>query len=154
MGFKLGELQYKPDIAKNAVLDQLVDDKPTGSDQIAVVGTVINLVLGDGLSNTRVAIPYLQYYTLEEATDRLNLASLSLGTFKIDTPVVDSSLARVYKQVPAFNEKNLVPLGTSFILYLTSDTLGIEYDSTLYSNPALQDSITIEDEFDDNNFDQ
>lgn len=154
VGLKLGELQYKPDIAKNAVLDQLINDSPVSKEQMAVVGTVIDLVLGDGLSNTRVPIPYLQYYTLEEATDRLNLASLNLATFKIDTPVVDTGLARVYKQVPAFNEKNLVPLGTSFILYLTSDTLGIEYDSTLYSNPALQDSITIEDEFDDTNFGQ
>jgi hypothetical protein len=147
VGLKLGELQYKPDIAKNAVLDQLVDEQPTESDQMAIIGTVIDLVLGDGLSNTRVPIPYLQYYTLAEATDRLNLSSLNLETFKIDTPVVDSGLVRVYKQVPDFDEKDLVPLGTSFILYLTIDTLGIEYDSTLYNNPALQDSITIEEEF-------
>lgn len=147
VGLKLGELQYKPDIAKNAVLDQLVNESPTEPDQMATIGTVIDLVLGDGLSNTRVPIPYLQYYTLAEATERLNLSSLNLETFKIDTPVVDSGLARVYKQVPDFDEKDLVPLGTSFILYLTIDTLGIEYDSTLYNNPALQDSITIEEEF-------
>ena len=154
VGLKLGELQYKPDIAKNAVLEQLVNEKPVKSDQMTVVGTVIDLVLGDGLSNTRVPIPYLQYYTLEEATERLNLASLNLGTFKIDTPAVDTNLARVYKQVPAFNEKNLVPMGTSFILYLTNDTLGIDYDSTLYSNPMLMDSVITEEEFNDTDFDQ
>lgn len=154
VGLKLGELRYKPDIAKNAVLDQLVEGKSVDEEQMAVMGTVINLVLGDGLSNTRVAIPYLKYYTLKEATDRLNLASLNLGTFKIDTPAVDTNLARVYKQVPAFSEKDLVPLGTSFILYLTNDTLGIEYDSTLYANPALQDTLTLEEEFDDTDFDQ
>lgn len=154
VGLKLGELQYKPDIAKNAVLEQLISGKPVQKDQMAVMGTVIDLVLGDGLSNTRVPIPYLQYYTLQEATDRLNLASLNLATFKIDTPVVDTILARVYKQVPAFDEKNLVPMGTSFILYLTNDTLGIEYDSTLYANPMHQDSLTIEEEFNDTDFDQ
>ena len=154
VGLKLGELQYKPDIAKNAVLEQLVNEKPVKSDQMTVVGTVIDLVLGDGLSNTRVPIPYLQYYTLEEATERLNLASLNLGTFKIDTPAVDTNLARVYKQVPAFNKKNLVPMGTSFILYLTNDTLGIDYDSALYSNPMAMDSVITEEEFNDTDFDQ
>jgi beta-lactam-binding protein with PASTA domain len=153
VGLKLGELQYKPDIAKNAVLEQLVAKTPVKENQMAVVGTVVNLVLGDGLSNTRVPVPYLQYYTLEEATDRLNLASLNLGTFKIDTPVVDTSLARVYKQVPAFSEKNLVPMGTSFILYLTNDTLGIDYDSTLYTNPIPMDSVITEDDFNDPDFD-
>jgi len=154
VGLKLGELQYKPDIAKNAVLDQLINEKPTDDGQMAVMGTVIDLVLGDGLSNTRVPIPYLLYYKLDEATDRLNLSSLNLATFKIDTPVVDSGLARVYKQIPAFDEKDLVPLGTSFILYLTDDTLSIEYDSTLYSIPIPTDSLEFEDTFDETNFDQ
>ena len=154
VGLKLGELQYKPDIAKNAVLDQLINEEPTTGGQLAVMGTVIDLVLGDGLSNTRVPIPYLLYYKLDEATDRLNLSSLNMATFKIDTPIVDSSLARVYKQVPAFNEKDLVPLGSSFILYLTDDTLSIEYDSTLYFNPLLTDSLEIEEELNETNFDQ
>ncbi|MCB0756171.1 MAG: PASTA domain-containing protein [Flavobacteriales bacterium] len=154
VGLKLGELQYRPDIAKNAVLEQLVKGRSVKPEQMAVMGTVVDLVLGDGLSNTRVPIPYLQYYTLEEATERLNLASLNLGTFRIDTPVVDSALARVYRQIPAFDEKNLVPMGTSFILYLTNDTLGIEYDSTLYSNPMLMDSVLTEEDFNDKDFDQ
>lgn len=154
VGLKLGELQYKPDIAKNAVLDQFINEKQTEEGQMVVMGTVIDLVLGDGLSNTRVPIPYLLYSKLEEATDRLNLSYLNMATFKIDTPVVDSSLARVYKQIPAFDEEDLVPLGTSFILYLTDDTMNIEYDSTLYSNPMLTDTLEIEEEFDETDFDQ
>lgn len=154
VGLKLGELQYKPDIAKNAVLDQLIEEQSTEEGQFAIIGTVVDLVLGDGLSNTRVPIPYLQYYRLEEAVDRLNLSSLNLATFKVDTPVVDSSLVRVYRQIPAYNEKDLVPLGTSFILYLTEDTARIEYDSTLYSNVLLPDSVLVDEEFNDQDFDQ
>jgi len=45
-------------------------------------------------------------------------------------------------------------LGTSFILYLTDDTLSIEYDSTLYSIPIPTDSLEFEDTFDETNFDQ
>jgi beta-lactam-binding protein with PASTA domain len=153
VGLSLGELRYKPDIAKNAVLDQLIGEHSVKDGQSVAIGTTIDLVLGDGLSNTRVPIPYLMYYKLEEATDRLNLSSLNLGTFKIDTPVVDSSLARIYKQIPAFSEDELVPLGTSFIVYLTNDTSSIEYDSTLYRRVEPLDSLMIEEDFDAQDFD-
>lgn len=153
VGLSLGELRYRPDIAKNAVLDQLIGERSVQEGQNVAVGTTIDLVLGDGLSNTRVPIPYLMYYKLEEATDRLNLSSLNLGTFKIDTPVVDSSLARIYKQIPAFKEDELVPLGTSFIVYLTNDTSSIEYDSTLYRRVEPLDSLMIEEDFDAQDFD-
>lgn len=149
IGLKLGELQYRPDIAKNAVLDQIIKGKSVPKGKLVVSGTVVDLVLGDGLSNTRVQIPYLLYYTLEKAAERLNLSSLNLATFVVDTTVVDTSLARVYRQVPAYNEKDLIPMGTPFILYLTDDTLNIEYDSTLYSRVLVPDSLLNEENFDE-----
>ena len=153
VGLKLGDLEYRPDIAKNAVLEQKIGDKPAITGQFVTSGTVVNLVLGDGLSNTRVPIPYLLYYNLEEARERLNLSSLNLATFKIDTPLTDTGLVRVYKQIPAFNEKNLVPMGTSVIIYLKEDTLSIEYDSTLYSKPlTLNDSLLIEEDLNGEDF--
>ena len=153
VGLKLGDLEYRPDIAKNAVLEQKIAGKPAATGQFVSSGTVVDLVLGDGLSNTRVPIPYMLYYNLKEATDRLNLSSLNLATFKIDTPITDTNLVRVYKQIPAFNEKNLVPMGTSVILYLTEDTLSIEYDSTLYANPlVVGDSLLIEEDFNEEQF--
>ena len=147
VGLRLGDLQYRPDIAKNAVLAQMVGGREAKKGAMVFSGTVVDLILGDGLSNTRVPIPYLLHYTLKEATDRLNLSSLNLATFKIDTPLTDTNLVRVYKQIPAFNEKNLVPMGTSVILYLTEDTLSIKYDSTLYFNPlAVVDSLLTQED--------
>lgn len=153
VGLKLGDLEYRPDIAKNAVLGQKINGKEARKGEMAFSGTVVDLILGDGLSNTRVPIPYLLHYTLQEATDRLNLSSLNLATFKIDTPMTDTGLVRVYKQIPAFNEKNLVPMGTSVILYLTEDTLSIEYDSTLYFNPlAVVDSLMTQEDLNEQDF--
>lgn len=153
VGLKLGDLEYRPDIAKNAVLDQKIGGKEARKGAMVFSGTVVDLVLGDGLSNTRVPIPYLLYYNLKQATDRLNLSSLNLATFVIDTPITDTGLVRVYKQVPAFNEKKLVPMGTSVILYLTEDTLSIKYDSTLYANPfALSDSLMTQQDFNEEDF--
>ena len=153
VGLKLGGLEYQPDIAKNAVLQQKINGKVVKKGTLAFSGTVVDLVLGDGLSNTRVLIPYLIHYTLQEAMDRLSLSSLNLATFKIDDPFTDSTKVRVYKQVPAFSETNLVPMGTSIILYLTEDTLSIQYDSTLYALPTLMgDSILTEETINDEEF--
>jgi beta-lactam-binding protein with PASTA domain len=153
VGLKMGELRYVPDIAKNAVLDQQVGGRSVRKGMTAFTGTVVNLTLGDGLSNTRVSVPYLLYYTLAEATERLNLSSLNLATFKIDTPFTDTALVRVYKQIPAFNPNDLVPMGTSIILYLTEDTLSIQYDSTLYAAPLLLgDSLLTEEDLNDDDF--
>ena len=154
VGLKLGDLEYRPDIAKNAVLGQKIKGKEAKKGEMTFSGTVVDLVLGDGLSNTRVPIPYLLHYTLKEATDRLNLSSLNLATFKIDTATMtDTALVRVYKQIPAYNEKNLVPMGTSVILYLTEDTLSIKYDSTLYFNPlALPDSLVTQEDLNEQDF--
>lgn len=137
VGLKLGELEYQPDIAENAVLFQKIKGEVVAKGEVVFAGTKVDLVLGLGLSNKKVPIPYLMYYKLDEAIDRIQGASLNLGTFKVDTPVTDTGLVRVYKQIPGFNEKDLVPMGSSVILYLTEDTASIEYDTTFYTTVQL-----------------
>lgn len=145
VGLKLGELEYQPDIAENAVLKQKVNGQVVVKGETVFAGTVVDLVLGLGLSNKKVPIPYLLYYKLDEAVDRIQGSSLNLGTFKVDTPVTDTGLVRVYKQIPAFNDKELVPMGSSMILYLTQDTISIEYDTTYYTTVQLPlDSLVID----------
>jgi len=148
VGLRLGNLEYVPDIAKNAVLDQKINGVSVKKGETFFEGAVVDLVLGDGLSNTRVPVPYLLYYHLDEAIARIQASSLNLATFKLDTTATDTVRMRVYKQVPAYSEKTLVPMGTSMILFLTADTLSIEYDSAQYALPmTVVDSITAEDEF-------
>ncbi|MDC0303447.1 PASTA domain-containing protein [Flavobacteriales bacterium] len=157
VGLKLGELEYQPDIAENAVLFQNVDGETVMKGETVFAGTAVNLVLGLGLSNKKVPIPYLLYSKLEEATDRIHNSSLNLGTFKVDTPVTDTGLVRVYKQIPSFDENDLVPMGTSMILYLTEDTIAIDYDTTFYTtgqlplDSVLMDSLNNEPDFNEGN---
>ena len=151
VGLKLGDLEYQPDIAENAVLNQKTGGKIVRNGETIFAGTVVDLVLGLGLSNKKVSIPYLLYYNLDEALDRIQAASLNLATFKIDTPLTDTGLVRVYKQIPAFKEGDFVPMGTSMILYLTEDTISISYDTTFYSTPQLPlDSLGIDDQYNEN----
>jgi beta-lactam-binding protein with PASTA domain len=157
VGLKLGELEYQPDIAENAVLFQKLDGETVMKGETVFAGTAVNLVLGLGLSNKKVPIPYLLYYKLEEAIDRIQSSSLNLGTFKVDTPVTDTGLVRVYKQIPSFDENDLVPMGTSMILYLTEDTIAIDYDTTFYTtgqlplDSVLMDSLNNEPDFNEGN---
>lgn len=142
VGLKLGTLEYQPDIAKNAVIAQKINGKKVKKGKTVFHGTVVDLVLGLGLSNTKVPIPYLLYYRLEEAMERIQASSLNLATFKVDTPVTDTGLVRVYRQIPEFNEKEMIAMGSSIILYLTEDTASINYDSTLYNRtPFSLDSL-------------
>lgn len=150
VGLKLGSLEYQPDIAKNAVIGQKINGRPVKKGKTVFHGTVVDLVLGLGLSNTKVPIPYLLYYRLEEALERIQASSLNLATFKIDTPITDTTLARVYRQIPEFKEDEMLAMGSSIILYLTEDTLSIEYDSTLYNRAPLDlDSLLQNDQIED-----
>lgn len=131
-GLILGDLTYVPDIAKNAVLRQF-----KGEDEIAVgdmifKGTAINLELGDGLSSSRVAMPYVLYSTLEDASGILRTAGLNVGAVVIDTPITDTTLVRVYRQIPGYRPETMLRMGSFVDLFLTEDTLSIEYDSTFY----------------------
>ena len=155
VGLKLGDLEYQPDIAENAVLRQKVDGEVVKNGETLFAGTVVDLVLGLGLSNKKVSIPYLLYYRVDEALDRIQASSLNLATFKIDTPLTDTGLVRVYKQIPAFKEGDFVPMGTSMILYLTEDTIAIDYDTTFYATLQLPlDSLAIEDEYNENDLNE
>lgn len=145
VGLKLGALEYQPDIAKNAVIGQKINGKRIQKGKTVFQGTVVDLVLGLGLSNKKVPIPYLIHYRLEEAMERIQALSLNLATFKVDTPVTDTGLVRVYRQIPEFNEREMMAIGSSVILYLTEDTASIEYDSTLYSRETLNlDSLLMD----------
>jgi len=149
VGLRLGNLQYVPDIAKNAVIDQRVKGRSIKKGGMVFHGNVVDLVLGDGLSNTRVPVPYLIYRTLSEARERLQKMSLNLATYKIEGEYTDSTKVRVFKQIPPYEADQVLPMGTSFILYLTEDTLNIQYDSTLYSASfLLPDTMIIDDETD------
>jgi len=131
-GLKLGQISYKPDLAKNAVLEQLVDGRAVPHGEEISKGTVIDLVLGDGYGNTLVSVPRLYNLTLSEALFVLRGSSLNAGSVVLDQSVKDSSLARVYKQDPSYKDTATISQGQAIDIYLTqSDAIlktHAEYD--------------------------
>jgi len=118
-GLKTGQLIYKPDLAKNAVLEMQINGRPIEKGTEVTKGTAIDLVLGDGFGNTRVAIPQLFNLTLQEALFVLNASSLNVGAIVGDQSVRDSSKARVYRQTPDYSESATISQGESVDLFIT-----------------------------------
>jgi len=140
-GLTMGQLRYKPDLSVNVVLNQLINGKEVAPGDSIQKESVIDLMLGKGLSNQRAMVPELVGMLLNPARDRILSASLNLGTYIFDNTVVsgdDSLSAFVYKQSPEFREDASLQLGSSIYLWLTIDSAKLPVDSTLI---ILPDSI-------------
>lgn len=117
-GLKVGNLIYKPDLAKNAVLGQRYRGSEIGPGTEIPKGSVIDLVLGDGLGNTKVAVPDLVGLTKGEALFVLKGSSLNIGTLFYDSGLKDSLFAKVYRQSPVPSDSATLSQGEAVDLYL------------------------------------
>lgn len=101
LGLRLGELSYRPDIARNAVLEQLLGDRPIAPGTKIAIGTVINFVLGSGEGMGEVEVPQLEGLTFEAAKMMLQTMNINLGAVVAVTPITDSSVSFIVRQSPA-----------------------------------------------------
>lgn len=120
-GLKVGEPIYKPDPHLNAVIGMLVDGKPVTKKTKFPKGTVVTLILGDGLGNSRMSVPYLIGLRYEEAEFKLKGYSLNVGSSIVDDGVTDTAGAYIYKQVPEYGGGNTIRIGESIDLFLSRE---------------------------------
>ncbi|RQO31444.1 penicillin-binding protein [Taibaiella sp. KBW10] len=104
----LGDTIFKPDMAKGAVLQQLLNGVPIRPGQKIKQGTRIDLVVGDGLSNVSVNVPNLINLPYREAIKLLNASNIFI-TEVWDGSISDSSTAVVYFQMPAARNEQGYP---------------------------------------------
>lgn len=119
-GLKLGKTKFVPDQCANCVLDQLVKGKKIAPGEVIEKGTVIDLVVGKGLSDEEVGVPCLLGLTRKEAMEKLSENSLSIGAVSFDEPK-DSLSARVYRQSPSCGKETTINMGATVDLFLTAD---------------------------------
>jgi eukaryotic-like serine/threonine-protein kinase len=117
-GLKVGQLIYKPDLAKNAVLDQLYKGSHINPMATLSKGSTIDLVLGDGLGSVDVPVPDLNGLTRGEALFVLKGSSLNIGRVYFDSGVRDSTNARVYRQEPDPSNEEVLKQGEAVNIYL------------------------------------
>ena len=144
-GLKMGESRYRPDLSVNVVLEQLYNGKKINPGDSLQKGSVIDLLLGKGLSNQRTSVPDLMSMNLEPAKNKILVSALSLGTYVYDNTIMngdDTVKAFVYKQNPEYKEEASLQLGSAIYLWLTVDSAKLPVDSTLLN---LSDTIPAAD---------
>ena len=117
IGLEVGELQYRADIATNKILDFKVNGIGINEGQELYVGTIIDLVVGKGLSNKNVIIPNLIGLNRVEANIILKTLSLNIGSEIFDSSVIDSASAIIYQQYPLSDNDETINIGSSIDLY-------------------------------------
>jgi beta-lactam-binding protein with PASTA domain len=143
-GLEVGGRSYIPDVSVNYVIKQLHNGKEVAEGDSIQKGSVIDLVLGKGLSNQRTPVPDLIGLKLETARNTLIYASLSLGAFVFDNTIAtadDSLNAFVFKQIPEYKENSTLQLGSGLYVWLSIDSTKLPVDSTLI---VLPDTINPE----------
>lgn len=139
-GMETGSLRYISDISVDVVLHQLHNGKEVSPGELLQKGSVIDLVLGKGLSNQRTVVPDLIGLNLDPARNNILSASLNLGTFIYDSSIKtgdDSLNAFVYKQNPEYNLDATLQLGSSIYLWLTVDSARLPSEPVIEATDSL-----------------
>jgi beta-lactam-binding protein with PASTA domain len=139
LGLRMGEISYRPDIARNAVLEQLLGDRAIAPGTKIPIGTVINFVLGSGEGMGDIEVPQLVGLTFEAGKMMLQTMNINLGAVVAVTPITDSAAAFIIRQSPAalsdsldmsgFKLPNKMKPGQLMDLFI-SNTAPVATDST------------------------
>jgi beta-lactam-binding protein with PASTA domain len=144
-GLKMGDPTFKPDLSINVVIEQRHNGLPVKEGESLQKGSVIDLVLGKGLSNERTALPYLIGMNLNPAKDRILVSALTLGSYVYDNTIVtssDTAKAFIYKQNPEYRDNSTIPLGSGIYLWLTVDSTKLRSDSTAFITDTIPAAAT------------
>jgi beta-lactam-binding protein with PASTA domain len=99
-GLKLGDTSYVPDIAKNAVKEQLVGTEPVKPGTKIAMGSSISLVLGAGIGNEDMPVPDLFGLPYPEALTLVEAGGMSFSVVLLDPDLKDTTAGYVYWQNP------------------------------------------------------
>ncbi len=141
LGLKLGEISYKPDIARNSVLEQLVNNEPIKPGTKIPIGTLISFVLGSGMGGGDMDVPNVVGMTFEEARNYLTTMSVTIGSVVALSQIKDSASAFVVRQMPDVLTDSIGPTGLRVpnkmkqgqVLDLYISTSAPDKDSSLFA---------------------
>jgi beta-lactam-binding protein with PASTA domain len=110
---KVGDTIYKPDIARDRVLEVRFAGQAIAAGTKIPAGSRIDLVLGNGEGASQVDLPDLVNQDLDGAKFAIKGAGLTLGTITRQGDITDSTNLVVVSQIPAkIDSATKVPLGT------------------------------------------
>ncbi len=129
-GLKVGDIIYKPFEYKDVYLDMKLhgENKSLLPGSLIAKGSKIDLVLGNGLGDTKVLIPDLTGLTYIEAVNLISLKELSLGTVVTSGTITETNDAFVFKQYPASENGKTINLGSMIDIWITQDEYSLPLD--------------------------
>ena len=137
-GLKLGDTVFRPDFARNSVLDQEYKGESIKPGTKIKQGSEITLVLGNGVGMEFV-VPDLFGLTYREARAAISESGLIIGSVVPDNDVSDTVNAFVYRQNPdRFDyEKNInhIRQGQIIDVWLSAQKKQRITDSSTIVNP-------------------
>ncbi len=131
-GLKAGKTKFVAADCDGCVLKQVVNGKVYTSEDFKQAaerkkpitikkGTTIELIVGEGESETRIAIPDLHGMTLQDALVKLDNNGLTYGVILPDEKSKDSLNMFVYKQFPEVTAEGTIKIGSRIDLFITKD---------------------------------
>jgi beta-lactam-binding protein with PASTA domain len=137
---KLGAVTYKPDFARNAVLDQLFNGVPIAQGVKIPLGSTIGLVIGTGVGGEETDMPNLVGLTYVDAKNLLSLQHINIGSVLSLETIKDSATSFVFRQTPGYLSTKLDSLtGMPLPNKIRQGQL---VDLYLSNTPPPKDSIT------------
>jgi beta-lactam-binding protein with PASTA domain len=131
IGIKVGELVYRPANCLNCIVGLEYNGKEITPNAPVKKGSTVNLIVGSGMSNEKIPVPYVIGLTIEQAKQKLLAGFLNIGAelYENCPTAADSSKAKIYKQYPERAENTFIPMGSSVDIWLTCDSTKIQIDS-------------------------
>jgi len=137
-GLKLKDTVFRPDFAKNSVLEQQYNDERIKPGTKIAMGSSILLVLGSGLGQDQFNVPDLFSLNYAEAKTLLESIGLSAGAVVPDANVRDTLNAFVYRQSPeklTYDKRvNRIRPGQTIDLWLSMEKPVRQADSAAVDN--------------------
>lgn len=142
---EVNQLIFVDNFARNAVLAQLIRQDTIAPDEMILVGTPVNLVIGNGHNPGGVIIPFLIGKTAEEARDIIFKSSLNFGGADTLYSTSKEDL-RVFQQYPAFSSRKNAFLGDEIRISLRS-AIDFDFNSTIIHvlNDSMNDDLHTRD---------
>ncbi len=119
---EMGEISYEPYPFANAVIRAEFEGKEIMAGTECIKGSKIDLVVGNGLGETKVSVPSLWGKTLEEARFILHGGyNLNIGQIVLSENIStreDSTMAVIYRQFPKPSEEKTLRWGEFIDVWL------------------------------------
>ncbi len=134
-GLVLGKIQYRPDLAQNAVLETLLNGIRIKPGDSVYKGSTIDIVVGDGRGSDRFLVPKLEGLSLEDAEYIILGSGLQIGLIEYEEND-EIELGQIIRTKPSHANGDIIRIGDVINLWVSGNNVQNE---TFSEDSLLED---------------